>query len=285
MDTLPAFASLSENEKIIRTYRCTALRQLFHKPAVGYLSITNKRVVYHSENKSAASKSAVISEIPLEEVGSISTVIGSSINLLSFIGISAVLYVGTLVIKGLFPGVLAGMGVSIVLLLPYLIGLLFEKNIINEELSERILKNLEGSTVDSLIENANWSLLMRIFRYLFLVGMPLFAYNLAFETQFGRQAFLLSFIILLGAYFLIYVSIFGRQRSFGLQVTSKSAGSSGILIHGVAFLALFNRSKTAAKTLSAAPAEDAEIVARELGALILDIQQMGDLGIEKWSRI
>lgn len=285
MDTLPAFAALSENEKIIRTYRCTALRQLFQKPAVGYLSITNKRLVYHSESKTAASDSAVISEIPLEDVGSISTIIGSSLNLISFIGLSLALYIGTLLLKGLFPDVLTGMGISVVLLLPYLIGLLFEKNIINQEISEKILKNLEGSSVDSLIENANWSFLMRIFRYLFLVGMPLFAYNLAFETQFGRQLFLLRYFILLAGYTVIYILTTGRQRSFGLQVASKSNNNSGILIHGNAFLALFNSSNSAAKTLSAAPAEDAEIVARELGALVLDIQQMGDLGIEKWSRI
>lgn len=285
MDTLPAFASLSENEKIIRTYRCTALRQLFHKPAVGYLSVTNKRLVYHSENKSTTSESALISEIPLEDVGSISTIIGSSINLIYFIALSAALFVGTLLLKGLLPDVLTGMGVSILLLLPYLIGLLFQQNIINQDLSERILKNLEGSSVDSLIENANWTLLMSIFRYLFLVGTPLFAYNLAFESQFGREAFLLRYIILIAAYFLIFVLISGRQRSFGLQVTSKSAGNTGILIHGNSFLALFNSSNSAAKTLSAGPAEDAEIVAKELGALILDIQQMGNLGIEKWSKI
>jgi hypothetical protein len=66
MEPLPTFANLSENEKIIRTYRCTSLKQLFHKPAVGYLSVTNKRLVYHSENKRLGSESAVISEIPLQ---------------------------------------------------------------------------------------------------------------------------------------------------------------------------------------------------------------------------
>jgi hypothetical protein len=38
---------LSENEIIIRTYQCTKLRRLFKKPTNGYLTITNKRIVYH----------------------------------------------------------------------------------------------------------------------------------------------------------------------------------------------------------------------------------------------
>jgi hypothetical protein len=33
------------------------------------------------------------------------------------------------------------------------------------------------------------------------------------------------------------------------------------------------------------PAEDAEKVIHELGAIITDIQQMGDLSIEKWKRV
>jgi hypothetical protein len=284
METLPTFANLSENEKIIRTYRCTSLKQLFHKPAVGYLTITNKRLVYHSENKSVASKSALISEVPLDDISSISTTIGSYLNIIYFLVLSLILLIGTLIVKGLFPNVLSGMGVSIVLLLPYLIGSLFERNIISQELSDKILNNLEGTSVDSIIENANWSLLMRIFRYLFMVGTPLFAYNLAFETNFGRQISLLRYILLLSAYFLIYLQVSGKQRSFGLQVLSRSASGSGVLIQGNTFVALFNKSNTAARTMSAAPAEDAEVVAKELGALILDIQQMGDLGIEKWTR-
>jgi hypothetical protein len=169
-------------------------------------------------------------------VGSISTIIGSSINILYFLLLSVVFFIGTLILKSLFPGVLTGMGVSIVLLLPYLIGLLFEKNIISQEMSNKILKNLEGSSVDSMIENANWSLLMNIFRYLFLVGTPIFAYNLAFETDFGDQLSLFRYIVLLGAYFLIYMLISGKQRSFGLQVASRSASGTGILIQGNASL-------------------------------------------------
>ncbi len=37
-----------------------------------------------------------------------------------------------------------------------------------------------------------------------------------------------------------------------------------------------------ARALEAEPAVDAETVSRELGALIMDIQQRGDMIVEKW---
>lgn len=39
---------------------------------------------------------------------------------------------------------------------------------------------------------------------------------------------------------------------------------------------------TPGSAIIAKPAEDAELIARDLGALIMDIQQLGDLGIQKW---
>ena len=285
MEPLPEFAALSEDEKIVRSYRCTTLRQLFHKPSIGYLSITNKRLIYHSENKTMGSESAIISEIPLQDISGVNTFIGNSINLLAFILLSAGLFFASFMLINLLPDFITGFGVSIILCLPYLIGLLFERNIISRDLSDRIVNNLEGSSVQSLVQNANWSVILKIFRIMFIIGLPIFAYNIAFETEFGLQTIFISPVLLLAAYFLLYRMIFGRQRFFGLQVTSRTAGHSGIMIQGNAFIALFSASNTVAKSLATAPAEDAETVAKELGALILDIQQMGDLGIDKWSQV
>jgi hypothetical protein len=41
---------------------------------------------------------------------------------------------------------------------------------------------------------------------------------------------------------------------------------------------------SAGKSLNAEPAEDAEEMLKELGALILDIQMLGDYGIDKWKK-
>jgi len=279
MNTTQLFADLSENERVIRTYQCTKIRRLFSKPSIGYLSVTNKRVVYHSQAKSGVNDSAVISEIPLQDVGGIASTIGNSFNMIYFLLASAGLFLFTTILTGLLPTFLTGWAVSIILTLPYLIGLLFEKNIISPEIGEKIIRNMEGTSVESIIKKSNAEIVMKILRIMFLVGMPLFAWNISQEIP------VFGFIILIAAYFLVYMFVFGRMRSFDLSVNSKSAGHAGIMIHGNAFLALFNPTNTAAKTMSAAPTQEAETVVRELGAMVLDIQQMGDLGIEKWSSI
>ena len=283
MTTPESFAALSENEHIIQSYRCTKLRQFFAKPHIGYLSVTNKRLVYHSEGKVFGGNNAIISEIPLNDVGGISTQIGKSINILHFLLMSMVLYFATSILKNLLPEFLTGWVISIIFIVPYLIGTLFEKNILNKELGEKILKNLEGTSLDTLLKKKKNTFYMSIFRILFLIGLAFFAWNLIFETSVARQGAFFGYIAMLVAYFIIYMLLLGSYRSFGLQVSSKASGNPGITIRGGSFTSFINKNVTATKEFNASPAEEAEIVAKDLGAIILDIQQMGDLGIEKWS--
>jgi len=278
METEQLFATLSENESIIRTYRCAKLRRLFVKPSIGYLTITNKRLVYHSEEKAIGNDSAIISEIPLQDVGGISSVIDNSFNLLYFLLACAALYIGTILLTTLLPQSLTGWGVSIVLTVPFLISLLFQKRIISPDVAEKIIQNMEGTSVESLFNEKTSEILVKVFRIMFFVGMPIFAWNLSQEVP------VFGFVVLLAIYFLMYMLIVGKMPAFGLEISSRTGSGTGIVIHGNSYLALFNKSNTAAKTVSAAPSDEAETVAKELGALVMDIQQMGDLGIEKWTR-
>jgi hypothetical protein len=272
------FAALSEGEKIVRTYKCTQLKQIFAKPTIGYLTITNKRLVYHSESKKVGTENAILSEIPLEDIGGINSTIGNSLNIIYFLMISIGLYIATLILTEILPDFLVGWWGSILLSLPFLAGLLFEKQIISPDIGKKIIDNLEGTAVQDVFKNADTKIIMKVFKILFFIGFPLLAWNLS------RQVPFFGWFILLGAYFLMYTMIFGKSRSFGLQILSKRAGSSSIAIHGNTLMALFNPSNTAAKTMNAAPTEESGTIVKEIGALITDIQQMGDLGIEKWTR-
>ena len=50
-------------------------------------------------------------------------------------------------------------------------------------------------------------------------------------------------------------------------------------------MSLFFGGDTAAiQSLYAGPGQDAEQVVSEVGAVLTDIRQMGDLGIQKWSK-
>lgn len=272
------FASLSEGEKIVRSYQCTQLRQLFTKPTIGHLTITNKRLVFHSESKSIGAENAIIAEIPLEDVGGINSMIGTSFNVFIFLLVATGLFFATLVFEAIFPEFITGWWGGILLTLPYLVGLLFERQILSPDIGKKIVENMEGTAVQDVFRNVNASLVMKILKILFLVGFPLLARNIAQEIP------IFGWILLIAAYFLLYVMVFGKSRAFGLQILSKQGGHSPITIHGNLFFAIFNPSNTAAKTMNAAPTEESESIVRELGALITDIQQMGDLGIEKWTR-
>jgi len=275
MESNPLTAKLSENELIVRTYQCTSIRQLLMRPSIGYLTITNKRVVYHSESQTVGSQNAIISEIPVSDVSGISTFIGQSFNVLTFLLFGVATYFVTMVLANILPDWITGWVVSILLILPYTIGLLFEKNIISKEIGEKIIQNLQSTPMESVLQKRDNTFFMPIFRIMFLVGLAFFAWNLSNEEAFHG---VIRYPILLGAYFIIFMFMFGRSRTFGLFINSKNSGSSGIRIQGNFF-----RTGNPGESIQANPAVDSETIARDLGALVMDIQQLGDLAVSKWS--
>jgi hypothetical protein len=64
-----SFVQLSENEMKIKTYHCSTLKR---PSGDGYLTVTNKRVVFHGYGAS----SRFVSEVPIETVAGISTYYG-----------------------------------------------------------------------------------------------------------------------------------------------------------------------------------------------------------------
>lgn len=74
----PSFVKLSENEIKIKTYHCTTLK----KPrGEGYITVTNKRIVFHGYGGS----SKLTSEVHIETVTGISTYFGRGLNILFLI--------------------------------------------------------------------------------------------------------------------------------------------------------------------------------------------------------
>ncbi len=81
----------SEGEFIVRSYQCLVQKSAFSKASDGYLQVTNKRVIYANSANSGGTSSLMVSEVPLEDVGSITSFVGRSINgawLLPFVIIS-----------------------------------------------------------------------------------------------------------------------------------------------------------------------------------------------------
>lgn len=63
---------LSENEVRVKTYHCSTLKA---PKGEGYITVTNKRVIFHGHGES----SRLVSEVPIETVSGISTYYGQGI--------------------------------------------------------------------------------------------------------------------------------------------------------------------------------------------------------------
>ena len=124
---------------------------------------------------------------------------------------------------------------------------------------------------------------MGLFRLFFWFGVALITWNIVQGTAL-IQSSVLTFVILAVVYYLIYRAIFGRIKNFNLAISSRSPKNAGITIPGNP-LGLLLGGDAAVQSLYAGPGKDAEQVVSELGAILTDIRQLGDIGIQKWRSI
>lgn len=275
---------LSElGERIVRTYKCISLKRWFVPPTVGYLTVTNKRVVFHSSGRSITGKSLLLSEMPLEDVAGIRVYEGLSINWLLFLIVTGMAYWLTQGIVALLPSFLISYWFALLLMLPAAFIWLMRTNILSRAFKDQIL-DIVGSIVDRGAETPpDLESYYTFARIPFYLGLAILGWRLAFSSELGLGASFAPFLILLAIYAYIFMDLVGRRSSFTIQIGSKTAKDTGIFIPGDSFNFLPGRETTALQGLGARPAEDAGRVIRELGALVMDMQQLGDHAIQKWS--
>lgn len=271
------FQLSSEDEEIVRSYKCFTLKRWFVPPTVGYLTVTNKRVVFHSSGKSLTGKSLLITEMPLEDVAGLSVYEGLSFNWLLFLVFTGAAYFVTRFIVALLPRFFISYWFAALLMLPYILIWLLKGNVLSDQLKEQIFEVL-GKLKISRGLNAY----LPYARILLAFGLAILGWRLAFTTNFGLGTPIVAWLILLAIYAYIFITTVGRRHSFSLQIGSKTMKDSGIFIPGDSLNLLFKRESTALQGLGASPAADASQVTRELGALLLDLQQLGDQVIQKW---
>lgn len=279
-----SFQLSDEDEEIVRTYECTTLKRWFSPPTVGYLTITNRRVVFHSEGRSLTGNSFLISEMPLEDVSSVSIYHGLSINWFLFIGLTGLAYFATQTAAGLLSFLFRSYWIAIILILPYLTIWILSGNILNEEIKEQIFGFLDNLFHRRIEVSRDFSKYLPYTRIPLYIGIAILGWRLAFTSILGSGTSFLTWGILLAIYAYIIFNLVGRRNSFSLQIGSSAVKESGIYIPGDSFNFLPGQEATALQGLGARPAKDANEVAREIGAMLLDMKQLGDLGIEKWKR-
>lgn len=278
------FQLSDENEQVVRTYKCTNLKRWFIPPTIGYLTITNRRVVFHSSGKSLTGKSILINEMPLEDVAGLSVYEGLSFNLLFFLLFAVATYFVTRFIAFSLPPFFTSYWLVALLMLPHVVVWIVSSNVLNAQIKEQIFDRIDGVFQDRFKINRDWSDYLRHTRTPLLIGLVILGWRIAFTTTFGLRTPLVGWILILVIYGYIFLNMAGRTHTFTLQIGSKTMKDSGIYIPGDSLSLFSGKYTTAFQGLGGSPAEDAGQVIRELGALIMDMQQLGDQGMEKWKQ-
>ncbi len=274
MNTIKSNFHLSDNEQIVRNYECTKRFRLLGTPVMGYLTITNKRIVYHSQAKSLSGSSAIISEVALDDFSGLSTSISSSFNWIIFLIFCLIMYPITLFMFSILSLILVGWFIGILFMLPYSFGFLFEKNILSQEFQQQFLGSINQIPGGDILKRKDHTFYMGLFRLFFWFGVALVTWNIV--QGLGLIQFTpLTFLLLAVVFYFIYRAIFGRLKSFRLTISSRSPKNAGITIPGNP-LGLLLGGDAAVQSLYSGPGKDAEQIVSELGALLTDIRQLGE---------
>lgn len=259
----------SEDEHSVRTYFCTHYKSwLLSLEAKGFLGITNKRVIFQATGSSNVGKSVIQSEVPIADVSGISSYKGYYF---SFGHLLGALFVSAAA-GGLISSLLTLLGFSsdnttfnvfswIIAIVTICASFLISKKTIFRPILAGIataVLSILGS--GSIIRNLN-----------------------PFSGQSSSGGWIFILAVASSIVFFVFLVIYAKRPTFSLSICSKGGSSTPISISGVSGIGIF--SSSAGKALNAEPADEAESMLKELGAIIMDIQTLGDIGISKWKNL
>lgn len=250
----------AEAEQTVKTYHCTSFKsRLLGISAEGYLEVTNKRVVFQAIDRN----SLIHSEIPIEEVSGISLFRGNYFSFIRFlVAVFLATTIGqmtTLLLVIVF-SVIRNMDAVVTLNWLVAVGAVAASFAVARDKIWRVV--LAGTSATTFA----------------LIGGPGFLGAFFGGGGSSSLALLLAFIV--GIYALVCAVWYAIRKTMSLAISAKGGSNTPIAIAGAGGgNALYSG---AARALEAEPAGDAEALMKELGALIMDIQQRGDFGIDKW---
>lgn len=271
----------SEGEFIVKSYQCAVQKGFFSRKTDGYLQVTNKRIIYATSSQIGGS-SLLVSELPLMDVGPISSFIGKSIKiwaLLLFV-VTAFLIESFLVDK--LPEFMTHWAFALVLMLPWFILWLIESNVLNQDLKDRIIENLGSEHLKDIGRVEPSQAIRTVFKVLLYIGILLLGAALI-KSDFVRGLGIFGMAIPAALFTFMFLKYFGLQDDYILEIASKTGAGTGITIRSASFQSLFAKGKFAYPGWIV-PSKEAAVVAKELGSLVMDLQQTGDLAAMKWAQ-
>jgi len=265
MNLIQTTITPAEGEQSVRTYCCTRYNsKLLGLKTDGYLGVTNKRVIYQAVGSTAGGRNVIQSEVPIADISGITSFKGIYFSIIQFLLAGLLTYIVTALASVLIGG-------AAVLLESYTAFQILTWVIVVGGLAGSFLVNVK-SIWRSVLASLSAAGLVALGGGSLLSNFSLFG---GFGRSIGWQFFL---AVLVNIYALLCSYWYARRPTFSLEINSKGGASTPISIASAS--GLFNLSVR--KILKPAPAKDAEVMLKELGALILDIQMLGDYGIEKW---
>jgi hypothetical protein len=249
----------AQDEIVVRKYHASKFRSQFSNArSDGYLHVTNKRVIFQA----IASDSVIHSEIPIDNVAGINLYHGEYrdwLRLLIFI-----IMVGFIVgLVSTFSVALSFMGNNAIL---WGLGLLF---LVISLASSRYIAEHVFYTDTTLINIGAFG------QGLLTTCAALVFLTISSDTPIALLLVALSLFLTART-----IRTIPRKYSMSLAIISKGGSSTPIMIAGSNPTGMVFSS--AAQALEAEPGDDAEKLIKELGAMIHDIQVLGDYGIERW---
>ncbi len=251
----------TDGEEVVKYYHTTGFKSwLLGIRSDGYIEVTNKRVIFQA----ISANSLMHSEVPISDVSGISIFKGTYFNLwrlllgilLGLVTLSFMSGIFVVVLNGLTNDSDASEALSWIMFLGMIIGSWFIR-------SELIWRPLLAAAATSMLVS--------------ILGGGLLDAMLGGRGSAGLAGLLLLPTLI---YVLFTIFMYARRPTMALSINSKGGSSTPISIAGASVGGALGSS--AARALDAEPGPDAANLARELGAMIMDIQQFGDLGIGKW---
>lgn len=268
MDLLKSNITPAEGEQSVRSYCCSYYKsKILGFQTHGYLEVTNKRIIYQARDSSTFGRNIIQSEVPVADVSGLTSFKGIYFSLLHLLGM--------LILTNIIVGLLTTlMGLIAVLLESYAAFQVLTWVIVAVGLGGSFLVQvksvwrpvLASVAVAGLVALGGGSLLNNL-SFMSLLGM-------------GRRSggWQLVLAVIAAVYALLCTFWYAKRPTISLDINSKGGSNTPISISSIrSFLVI-----SAKRFLNPEPAQDAEIMLEELGAVILDIQMLGDYGINKW---
>jgi len=275
------FDLIKEDEIIVREYECTRRKRWFLDPILGFLTVTNKRVIYHSKGKSILGESILINDMPINDVVGIKVYQGLSINILLFVVFFGFINLGSKFVYEKLPSFLSSYWLPLVISSFFaLIYVVLFKKIFNGEITNKISNFTEALSKIGI----NEEFLQAIFGLIMLILSTILIWRFSFTSKICERIPLLGWTIIIAYSWILFTNIFSQLRTFSLQIGSRSMKDTGIFIPGDSYRLFSLKDTTALQSIFAGPGKDVEILAREIGSLVFDIQHLGDVGVERWRK-